>query len=87
MNEGVLMAIRELQREVLVQEEYEEDEYADDISVDELWAEIDQKSRQHFDLSADDFAQLYRQGAFPNSFAVSELGFLLRCIDDSFIPA
>ncbi len=80
------MATGDLQTRVLEQEE-SEDERVAEISVDELWAEIDRKSREYFNLSRDEFAKQYRQGVLPDSFAVSELGFLLRCIDDSFIPA
>jgi ethanolamine utilization protein EutA (predicted chaperonin) len=86
MGGGVLMTTKELPVNVLEQEEYK-DEYAGEISADELWAEINQKALEYFNLSGAEFAEQYRHGALPDSFAVSELGFLLRCINDSFIPA
>ncbi len=75
------------QQEILVQEEYEYNEDASEISAIELWAEINQKARAYFNLSGAEFAEQYCHGALPDSSAVAELGFLLRCIDDSFIPA
>lgn len=81
------MAVQQMERAKLLQSEQECDECAGEISVDELWAEIDQKAHQYFNISGQDFARLYQQGALTDNFAVAELGFLLRCIDDSFIPA
>jgi hypothetical protein len=57
------------------------DECASEISVD------DQAARQHLRMSGQEFAERYRLGQLEDSCAVSELGFLLRCIDDSFVPA
>ena len=79
------MAVR--QYELAPRAELALEDAGDEVSAEALWAEIDQKARQYFNLSGDDFARLYQQGALPNTFAVAELGFLLRCFNDRFIPA
>ncbi len=81
------MAIRELEREWETQGDLECDESAAEISPEELWSEIDAKSRRHLDMSGVEFVRQYRSGALDDTFVVAELGFLLRCLDDAFIPA
>ncbi len=85
------MATQQIQQDIGVSEEaqmpYESDPNVEEISVAELWAEIDRKARQHLNLSGEEFAHLYRQGVLEDIMVVAELGLLLRCIDDTFIPA
>lgn len=81
------MAIQQIQQFIAAQEQYEAEQCADEVSAAELWAEIDQKARQYFNLSSEEFAHLYHQGAVIDTFAVAELGFLLRCLDDARLPA
>lgn len=81
------MDTQQTQQYMTAQEECECDLYVDEISAEELWAEIDQKARQYFDLSGKEFARQYRHGMIPDTFASAELGFLLRCVDDSLISA
>ncbi len=79
------MAARELERNMIKEAEYTHDD--SEISAEELWAEIDQKARRDLGMSGEQFAIQYRRGLLEDSFTVAELGFLLRCIDDTSIPA
>ncbi len=81
------MAIRELERDWETQSDLDCDDCAAEISPEELWSEIDAKSRRHLGMSGAEFVRQYRSGSLEDTFVVAELGFLLRCLDDAFIPA
>ncbi len=80
------MAIRELEREWENQGGLEFDDCPGEVSPGDLWAELDQKAHEWLNMSAATFVQQYRQGQLPDTYVVAELGFLLRCIDEDFIP-
>ncbi len=51
------MATQHLQDGVAAHEEVEYDQGGEELSIEDLWVEIDQKARQHSNLSGAKFAQ------------------------------
>lgn len=81
------MATRRLQRNVRVKSLPDDGEQdLEEVSVADLWAEIDQEAHRRLNMSGEEFARRYRLGELPDTLAVVELGILLSCVDDARIP-
>ncbi len=59
----------------------------EDVTSEDLFAEIDRESRRRLGMSGAEFARKYRQHELPDTLAVNELGILLNCVEESVIPA
>jgi alkyl hydroperoxide reductase subunit AhpF len=81
------MVARELHQDINNDFDLDCEECPDEVLAAELWAEIEDKAQRHLGLSGVQFVREYRSGHLVDTFAVAEIGFLLRCLDDAFIPA
>ena len=59
----------------------------EEVTVEELLAEIDEEARRRLGMSGEEFIAEYRDGSLEVSLASDEIAMLVRCVDYARVQA